>query len=348
MLEGGRLIGQGRFGCVFDTLPTCSSRARTVRTGRYVKNRTVAGRGTTKRVAKLMALDDPTVPIEIETSRQIRKIPHYADYFIVIEDFCEGDDITGDADWEECRLFSPDHRKMPTFMQLRMANGGVKLSDFSRNINAILAIWLPLQIHVFEGLRMMHTRRIVHGDLHAGNILVDNSGVARIVDFGLSYNLDRLKEKDTVSLTFMPTYDNYPPEMDLLAALKKGIDVRQAIEIIYTEKRILTEIEELFPNRYTVVQDLANFAQRFEIKTGADVKQFIQTFGKATDIWTLGYNFLRIYLIMISTPVVVESDFYKQHHRDQMRLLAGLLAVDPRRRFRVDDALTQLYSMRMD
>ena len=295
-----------------------------------------------------MPLDDYTITVELEASRQLRKIPHFADYFIVIDDFCEGDDATGDEDWAECRLFSPDHKKMPTFMQLRMADGGVKLSDYARNINAMLAVWLPLQIHVFEGLRLLHRRRIVHGDLHAGNILVDARGVARIIDFGLSYNLERLKEKDAVSLTFQPTYDNYPPEMDLLAALKKGIDARRAIEIIYAEKRILTEIEELFPSRYTVVQDLANFAQRFDIQTGADVKEFVQTFGRATDIWTLGYNFLRIYLIMIATPVVVESDFYRRHHRDQMRLLAGLLAVDPRRRFRVDDALTQLYSMRMD
>lgn len=333
-------------------MPTCTTRARTVKTGRYVATATTASaaaasRSKTRRVAKIMDVADPTVAIELEASKQLRKIPHYADYFIVIDDFCEGDDATSDEDWADCRLLSPDRKRSPTFMQLRMKDGGVKLSDFVRNINATLAIWLPLQIHLFEGLRLLHRRGIVHGDLHTGNILIDASGVPRMVDFGLSYNLGRLKEKDVVSLSFLPSYDNYPPEMDLLAALKKGIEKQQAIEIIYTEKRILAEIEELFPSRYTVVQDLENFAQRFDIETASDVKKFIQTFGRATDIWTLGYNFMRIYLIMISTPVVVQSEFYKRNHREQMRLLMGLLMVDPRRRLNVDDALTQLYMMRM-
>jgi hypothetical protein len=52
-------------------------------------------------------------------------------------------------------------------------------------------------------------------------------------------------------------------------------------------------------------------------------------------------------MIMIATPVVVSSPFYKGHHREQMRLLAGLLNVDPRRRLTADEALTQLYTMRM-
>jgi hypothetical protein len=155
-----------------------------------------------------------------------------------------------------------------------------------------------------------------------------------------------MKEIPEGILDAMVSATNSAP--DLLAALKKGIEVRQAIEIIYSEKRLLHEIEELFPSRYTVIQDLANFAQRISVETGAEVKRFIQVFGRATDIWTLGYNFLRIYLIMIATPVVVESDFYRRHHRDQMRLLAGLLMIDPRRRFTVDDALTALYTMRMD
>jgi len=343
MLEGGRLLGQGRYGCTFDTVPACRGRARTVRNGRYIKDR-----AQTRRVAKVLAADDPSVPVEIAISKQLRSLPNYKDYFVLVDESCEGDDITGDPDWMDCRLFAPERRRIATFVQLRMINGGTKLSDYVRNINATLEIWLDIQIHVFEGIRLLHKRHWVHGDLHMGNILVDDQGVARIVDFGLSYNLDRLKEKNLISLSFLPKFDNYPPEMDLLAGIVNKMEKQQAIEIIYTEKGILRTIEEIFPSRYSVIEDMANFAQRFEIEGPADTKRFIQSFGRATDIWTMGYNLLNIYLIMISTPVVIQSDFYRRHHREQMDLLKGLLYVDPRRRLTAEEALTQLYSMRMD
>ena len=36
------------------------------------------------------------------------------------------------------------------------------------------------------GLDYLHDEGIVHGDLHAGNVLVDGNGAVRLTDFGLS------------------------------------------------------------------------------------------------------------------------------------------------------------------
>ncbi|KAK0234764.1 hypothetical protein EDD85DRAFT_955606 [Armillaria nabsnona] len=45
---------------------------------------------------------------------------------------------------------------------------------------------LRLLIQVCSGLMYLHSKNIVHGDLHGGNILIDSSGCARLADFGLS------------------------------------------------------------------------------------------------------------------------------------------------------------------
>jgi len=45
---------------------------------------------------------------------------------------------------------------------------------------------LGLLSDVAEGLRYLHSRNMIHGDLKGPNILVDDSGCARITDFGLA------------------------------------------------------------------------------------------------------------------------------------------------------------------
>ncbi|KAJ6598181.1 kinase-like domain-containing protein [Mycena vulgaris] len=48
---------------------------------------------------------------------------------------------------------------------------------------------IPIPTHVIEiakGLKYIHSESIIHGDLHTGNILIDDKGHAKITDFGLA------------------------------------------------------------------------------------------------------------------------------------------------------------------
>jgi serine/threonine protein kinase len=64
-------------------------------------------------------------------------------------------------------------------------------------------------------------------------------------------------------------------------------------------------------------------------------------------MWTFGYDFYKLYMLMLSVPTVIDSKFYKYHNGDQMRILRGLLQVDPRKRLTSEQLLTELYSLRM-
>jgi len=341
---GGKLIEQGKYGCVFDTLPKCLSRR-----GRSRRVNSVGSRKTL-RVAKITKPGDKSTDNEIRIARALSKLPGYKDYFILVDDVCEGDDITGDPDWEQCRLFSPDKKRLAKFVQLRMVYGGERLSEYARNITRLLHNWLNIQIHVFEGLRLLHSNRWIHGDLHFGNILIDNLDVPRIIDFGLGYNINLIKEKDVVNLTFLPTYDNYAPEFDYVAGLQKGLfggDAGALMESIYHQKHILQEIDETFPGRYSILEDMKFFALRHPVQGTPEVKTYIQQYARPSDIWTIGYNFYKLYMMMITFPMVITSEFYRTLHREQMNLLRGLLNCDPRRRLTADQALTELYTMKI-
>ena len=340
MVQGGALIGQGNFGCTFDTLPTCSSRAKTVKTGRFSPNSR-----KTLRVAKIVLPDATTA--EISTSRSLMKIPNYSNYFILIDDYCKTDDVESDPDWEKCSLLKPGQRRTASFVQLRMSYGGIRLSDYARDIKRLLSNWLEIQIHLARALQMLHSRDWIHGDLHLGNILVDENEVVRIIDFGVSYNLKTLREKHALYLSFLPAFNNYAPEMDFVAGVHKGLPTNSIVNSIFSKKTILHDIDEIMPMRQSAKETFSRFANLNRPNSAYETLLYLKTYARCSDIWSLGYDFFCLYKLMITSDIVLDSSFYINHHRDQMRILQGMLHPDPRQRLTVESLLTELYTLKM-
>ena len=317
---------------VFDTLPRCKGHTRSIRNGGF-------GKRKTRRVVKNASTSDKTIISEIQAGKSLSYIPNYKDYFILAEDVC-----TDDPNWEKSSIFKPGSKHIMPFVQLRMRYSGVKLSEYALNVQKLLANWVDIQIHLAEGLRILHSKNWVHGDLHFGNIVVDEKNIPRIIDFGLAYNLNTLDEKELLTMSFIPSYDNYAPELDYFAGIVGQIgSQREIIEQIYDRKHILKEIDEVFPSDKGVLNEMTEFSKRFDRST----VDFLKRWGKASDMWTFGFDFYKLYMLMLAIPYVISSNFYKLYHNDQMKILRGLLHVDPRRRSTVDDLLTELYSLRM-
>ncbi|GES90148.1 kinase-like domain-containing protein [Rhizophagus clarus] len=60
--------------------------------------------------------------------------------------------------------------------------------DYHQNINRILGITKDSEFYILVGLKFLHSKGIIHRDLHSKNILVDN-GRLLIADLGLSKKL---------------------------------------------------------------------------------------------------------------------------------------------------------------
>jgi hypothetical protein len=341
-VTGGRLLQKGMHGCVFDTIPRCKGRARTIRDGRYSRDKR-----RTRRVVKVLDVKDKTAGTEIIVSRQLSTLPNYNDYFILIDDVCLGDDMSQNIDWSKCGLFKQGPKRHAPFVQLRMKYGGIRLTEYALNINNLLKNWINIQIHLAEALHILHSHNWVHGDFHFGNIVVDTNNVARIIDFGLTYNLNTIQDKDVINMSFLPSYDNYAPDLDYLSGVFSISDKRELVNEIYNRKKILKEIDEAFPSSNGTFNEMLNFAERVDVKGVGDAISFLHKYGTLSDMWTFGYDFYKLYMLMLSVPTVIDSKFYKYHNGDQMRILRGLLQVDPRKRLTSEQLLTELYSLRM-
>jgi len=335
MMSGGAIVASGQHGCIFDTMPDCKTRRNNK--GKKRNNQTL-------KLYKVASIDDPSTSNEIANSLILKHIPNYEDYFILIDEWCENDEKPDG--WQQCSLFKPGAQRVVRFMQLRMNYGGERLYEYARNKGLLIENWLKIQIRVAEGLRNLHMRGWVHGDLHHGNIVVDDNNIARIIDFGQSYSLEKLGLRD-INLTFLPDFDNYAPELDYVAGIKSGLSPADVMKIIFTKKKILHRIDEIFPRQLGVYGDLTNFAEYNNLSGDGDIVSFIKQYARASDIWTLGYNFFNLYMDLLVDPVFLQSDFYKKNHGEQMRVLYGMLHPDPRRRLTVDGLLKELYSLRM-
>lgn len=334
-MQAGALISAGEHGCIFNKAATCSRRVKTLRRNRNNNSR---------KVYKVISKDDTSGDVEIENSMRLRAVPEYNNYFVLVDEICESGELP--EGWQSCSLFKPGKQRIATFMQLRMNYAGLRLMEYARNRTYIYLNWVRIQIHVAEGLRLLHSRNWIHGDLHHGNIVVDSDDNARIIDFGQSYNLAALGSKN-INLTFSPEYDNYAPELDFIAGLKSGFSVDDTVNKIYTNKRVLFKIDDIFPSQSGVLGDMQNFAKFNNVTADSDILRYIRAFAKAGDVWALGYNFFTLYMDMLHDATFTNSEFYRRSHVSQMKIFRGMLQADPRKRSTVDTLLNELYSLRM-
>ena len=207
------------------------------------------------------------------------------------------------------------------------------LKNWSKDHLRLINYWIPIQIHIAEGLRHLHINFKHSGRLGAETIVVDISGNVKIIDYGLNHN----------GLIYKPEQNSTAPEMDIVAGLKNGLHGAELLEDIFEKKVFLQTVDNLF---YSWSMD--GFLNSIDIQTDGDVDKFMKLYSRCSDIWSLGMLLLTIYMDFIADPVVSGSKFYRNNHRNQMKIFEGMLNPDPRKRFTVDMVLNELYSMRMD
>jgi serine/threonine protein kinase len=202
--------------------------------------------------------------------------------------------------------------------------------------------FIKLFAHILEGMVIYQRAGYVHNDLHTENILVDRAGVARIIDFGQSFNL---RETPTwhdiaVSKQFRPKHA-YPPEALLWQMLRNGIRVSEGVKEIYEKNDLWRQLERAFPQRASLQRAVEDVLEEIPTIRSATGRSYLQEWATQFDSWYIGLDMWDAWFYLVSWPAVSGTAVWGQ--REIVRRVIGALTdFNPKKRLSAREALLLL------
>jgi HD superfamily phosphohydrolase len=87
-------------------------------------------------------------------------------------------------------------------------DGAKRLHEYLHERHPSIDAIIELVIQTFSAVNHMRLQRVLHWDIKSANVLVNNYGIAKLIDFGSAKLLDRIGSSDVKAIT---TKGKYPP-----------------------------------------------------------------------------------------------------------------------------------------
>ena len=321
---GGRLLGSGVYGCTFEPAPPCA--------GGPVF-RTIAGLPA---VGKVTAEDTTE---ELDIGRKIMKLSMATHYFALPTEGCRPA-VIDDPDRKACSILAESSASLS---MLIMPSAGEQLLKWARDMPRLADHFERLFVHLLEGMVIYQNAGYVHNDIHMGNILVDDRGTGRYIDFGLAFKSEDVKKWSDTNMgqSFRPKHVWPPPEIQAWRMYLNGVRLMDGLKQLKEFNKEYSVMEHQFPTRPTAETSMTAFlaspyVQRF------DMPAYARRYGSRIDSWRLGLtmwflwdDLLRGYPRLKETHLWARRDIIR-------RALSGLTEFDPDRRLHAAAALAIL------
>ena len=254
---GGRLLGKGSYACTFSPVPRCDG-----------------GSTTGGSVAKVSVQD---MTAEVATGRTLMALHGGRDYFALPTTSCRPRLPIADPDADKCHILKKDK---PLTMAA-MPNAGMSLTSWSRsgltpaNLQAVL-------VHVLRGMVLYQRAGYVHNDIHGGNIMVGEDGLARYIDFGQGFQPAALRSWDDLKLgrRFMAEYVWLAPELHAIRIQVNHASARR----LYTKIPEFKQLEAAYPER----QGFNAAMEELRVPSMTHATAYMRKHGFRLDWWRLG------------------------------------------------------------
>lgn len=326
---GGRILGQGTYGCVFQ--PTLKCRGKNSK-----KDANMVGKITSKTDARN----------ELEISRILSKIPDSSKYTITVEvDACtpRARSRQTDTDVDRCE-FSKDEPLEDT-VQLLMPWGGYPLSrinldphvfDFFKFTEELLAIGAFLVLN-----------DLCHFDIWGQNMLFDKQNHPKLIDFGFAFkasNLD-ISELSSRWRVMAVDHDTETPEVTLMLSSNDHISDESVIRGLEKEKPAVQRLSvfcDVDPKQWS--DELRQWTKDSQSFQRRDWLRCWKTYWPGFDAWSMGAVLLNVLEIEMSIPGFTESNTWKTKGELIKKVLRGLCRSNPVYRLDAAEALNLLTS----
>jgi hypothetical protein len=357
-MEGGRFVSSGSYACIFTPPLLCKSGLKK----------------DSKLLGKVTSIDE--LNQELKIGNRLRRFPLAKNYFVIPEpESCELLPASKQKDpgVKECLEDSEKFRDLEKkygdmfppqqIKQLFEPFGGdIPLFQFTKQIseNKVKLNLYKMMEHLLEAGAVMLLVRMCHFDLHPGNLLVDKHNVVRIIDFGLSFETDKItKELIEAHMVNKPVIfgspeeiadhetvpeviNSEPPELTVLLAISNGYNTKDAIVRTAFSKPAFRKVETyLGRSLITTAEEMESFFSTSKSFKNKDYVGLWKTYWTGFDAWSIGclcFDFFQMFLY--------RKDFINGPYRKQkpfiVNTLRGLLHPNPKKRLDCFEALSVL------
>jgi hypothetical protein len=343
-MEGGRLLAQGTYGCIFDPPLQCESDGRKKAQG---KGRDL-GKITLKR----------DFVIEEEAAIRIRKIPNYLDYFLPIDvtTKCRPEPVKDqtDPDIWKCGYLRKEGYDVTDSVHVKLKYGGIDSHHFvcdpvledgcelpKKPLN-----WSMFMEHLLEAGAVLTLNQLVHYDIHRSNILVDPKTMKpRFIDFGQTFfageiTNETLKERWKLIYPNQRQRELEPPEVTMAAFIRKGFSSVEAYAQMMRYKEPLQKVETMLGlSRQTQGREFAEFWRDSGAAKSGDWVRMFKFYWPTFDAWNIGAVLLHLLEYCYYKKEVATSGEFRAAESRFKEVLRGLLRMSPKRRLDCVEAL---------
>lgn len=323
---GGVVIGEGTYGCAVNPPFLCRGQARNER--------------KEAKVGKITLYDDAKT--ELEISRLLRKTSLWKNYFVLTDpEQCAPIEKGRTNDWQACKITA--EYKKNQFLQITSDFGGTSLGTM--NLRPGDFDFFHFMNHLLEAGALLALQGIVHYDLHRSNILLDESGVPRLLDFGMAFETTLITDEVLGDRwkVYDPKFDSEPPEISIITGIRKKMGLSVLINECVYQKPVLREVEYILGvPRNDMVQELHGFFRKSKSFQAKEWPAFFKTYWPTFDSFAIGAVLLHILKIQLTWPSFTESDQWQANGERVYDILTKLLKVCPSDRYDCVEVLALL------
>lgn len=323
---GGRLIDQGKYGCVFTPPLHC----------KYKKDEPKPLKGN-KLITKL--IDESGAKLEYSIATIIHRIPLWKNYFSVANSMCVPSKKQTEKDLPSCKPL--EKASIDAFRLLSLTYVGVPIYRYKFSVDTF--DMMGFFTHLVGAGALLALFGVVHTDLHMANILVDHHTIPRIIDFNLAIIKNQVTIDD-FTYGYSTHWSQESPDATLINAIAHGYKSSSAIPSIILKKPIIKKIRSMLSiTNETMIEQLEQFAATSTFIISGDVLGWFREYWSTIDSWAIGaviVDLLSSFSLMSSfTPMIMK---YKPQ---LIPLLRRMCAINPVQRV---DCVQALYYLQPD